>query len=68
MINLESDSLIDTRSAAQLLAMSEDTLKAWRTRKVGPPYRKINGAVRYVRSELEAYLEEVRVNPSNKED
>lgn len=62
MVDLHEDELLDTRAAAQLLAMSEITLKKWRTRRVGPPYRKIGGAVRYVRSELESFLEDSLIN------
>jgi predicted DNA-binding transcriptional regulator AlpA len=33
------------------------TLQGWRTRKKGPPYRKVSGTlVRYNRSEFEAWL------------
>ena len=38
--------------------ISARTLQGWRTRKKGPPYRKVNGTlVRYDRAEFERWLD-----------
>jgi len=36
-----------SRDTADFLRLSEQTLANWRWRGCGPPYLKINGAVRY---------------------
>lgn len=36
-----------SRETADFLRLSEQTLANWRWRGCGPPYLKINGAVRY---------------------
>ena len=35
------------RETAELLGLSEQTLANWRWRGCGPPFQKLNGAVRY---------------------
>lgn len=57
MVDLRQDKLLDTRGASRLLGLSEDTMKAWRSRKKGPPYVMVEGAVRYLLTDLEDYLE-----------
>jgi len=56
-----SNQYLDTRSAARFLSVSEDTLRAWRSRKKGPAYTKVEGAVRYSINDLEEYLSAHRV-------
>lgn len=36
-----------TREAAHFLKLAEQTLANWRWRGCGPPFEKLNGAVRY---------------------
>lgn len=38
---------LNTRETAEFLNLSEQTLANWRWRGCGPPYLKLNGAVRY---------------------
>ena len=47
--------------AAIFLGVKRQTLRNWRYRGVGPPYLKLEGAIRYAESDLEAYLEGCRV-------
>ena len=49
--------------AARALGLSIFTLNKWRSRKIGPAYIKLGGAVRYRKSDLLAFLEESRVAP-----
>lgn len=42
--------------AAKLLGKAESTLARERCRGTGCPYLKINGKVRYLRADVEAYL------------
>ena len=44
-----SSSLLDTRAAAEYLALSPRTLEKWRTRGIGPAFSRIGGGVRGVR-------------------
>ncbi|QLG87070.1 helix-turn-helix domain-containing protein [Chitinibacter bivalviorum] len=46
---------ITPTEAAKLLGKAESTLASERSRGVGCPYLKINGKVRYLRSDVEAY-------------
>jgi predicted DNA-binding transcriptional regulator AlpA len=39
------------------LGLSIPTLARWRMEGVGPRYRKLGGAVRYTRGDIEAYIE-----------
>jgi hypothetical protein len=36
--------LLSTRAAAIYLALSDETLRSWRRRGIGPPYLKVEGA------------------------
>ncbi|MEO7470140.1 MAG: helix-turn-helix domain-containing protein [Sphingobium limneticum] len=46
----------DTRAAAALLGLAEQTLRKLRTTGGGPPFVKLGRAVRYRPSDLEAWL------------
>lgn len=50
--------LIGEKEAARILGFSPRTLQKWRSRGDGPPFLKISsrGAVRYRRSDLEAWV------------
>jgi hypothetical protein len=45
----------DTRDAAAYLGMGKWTLEAWRVRGKGPMFHKYGRAVRYYKSDLDAY-------------
>lgn len=42
---------------AELLNVSVHTLRGWRQKKLGPPYAKVGGLVRYRRAEVEKWLD-----------
>jgi excisionase family DNA binding protein len=42
--------------AADYLGLSVATLRAWRLARKGPPYVQLGRAIRYRRSDLDAYL------------
>jgi predicted DNA-binding transcriptional regulator AlpA len=44
---LNSDAILDTREAADLLGLSTSHLKHLRVRGDGPPYSRLGGAIRY---------------------
>ncbi len=48
----------DEKGAAKLLKMQELTVRTWRSRGKGPPYVKINGAVRYFKSSIVKWMRE----------
>ena len=56
-INLDDEILMDTRSAASYLSLSEASLIQMRVRKTGPAYLKIGGkSVRYTQNDLDAFV------------
>ena len=50
--------LLNTAQAAELLGVKKNTLEIWRYEKKGPKFRKVGALVRYVESDLLAYLDE----------
>ena len=52
--------LLRTEQVAELLNLTPKALEAWRWRRMGPPWFKLRGAVRYRASELSAWLERQR--------
>lgn len=57
--------LLSNSEAAEFLGMSPDTLARWRWAGIGPAYLKIGRSIKYRRADLEAFLNESRVNPRN---
>ncbi len=51
------ESLMDTRQAAAYLSVSVRCVEQWRFKKRGPRYVKIEGSVRYRRSDLDDFME-----------
>jgi predicted DNA-binding transcriptional regulator AlpA len=72
MVNREASSLMNEFAAASLIGMSVSFLRAGRSRGIlgagtpPPPHRKIGKTVRYSREELTAWLDERRVDPSDR--
>ena len=58
--NDESDRLHKEVWAADFLDVKVATLRRWRWSGDGPPFIKLNGAVRYRRSDLEAHIQAQR--------
>ena len=55
---------LDATDAAIYLGLSPNTLARWRCEKANLPYHKIGGAIRYKRSDLDAFAETHRVSVS----
>jgi len=49
--------LYGTLEAAEILGVKPNTLEGWRTRGVGPRFRKIGSLVKYSENDLEDYIE-----------
>lgn len=49
--------------AAQLLGLSPQTLRNWRTQRKGPPYVKLGRAIRYHLEDLRDYIASRRIVP-----
>mgnify|MGYP001608919754 CR=1 FL=1 len=45
-----------TEETAKILGIQKNTLEGWRTRGVGPKFRKIGSLVRYTEGDVEDYL------------
>ena len=54
--------LMCTKQAADYLKVSYRTLQNWRSAKVGPPYNRIGGLIRYRQSDLDEFV--VTVKPT----
>lgn len=50
-------SLLNEHDVARITGMSVATVRRWRLFRQGPPYRKLNSAVRYSATELIAWIE-----------
>lgn len=64
----QEDHLLTTDQAAELLAVSAETMKWWRGPKVrrGPPFIRVEGRIRYRLPDLEKYLDEKTVRPERR--
>lgn len=51
------EQFFDPKGLAEYLGVDLGTVYNWNYRKVGPPAIKINGVVRYRRSDVEKWLE-----------
>lgn len=49
--------LLTTIEVAKILGARPNTIEGWRTRGVGPKFRKVGSLVRYAETDVEAYLE-----------
>jgi len=65
MVRLDKDELLDTKAVAQMLRCSDRSLANWRVRGGGPRFAKVGKCCRYLRSDVEAWVESrLRVNTS----
>lgn len=66
---INDDPLFDTHDAAKILGVSDDLLKKWRQRNRGPHYVQYgqSGPVRYLLSDLKAYIAAHEVRPGNEQ-
>jgi len=58
---------LNERQAAEYLGLAWRTMQGLRLRRQGPAYLKIGGRVRYLVSDLDAYLASCRVVPERRE-
>jgi excisionase family DNA binding protein len=58
--------LLTEQIAAELLHLKKQTLRAWRVRRKGPPFYKLNGRILYKREDLEAWIEQCRIVPGER--
>lgn len=49
--------LLRTRDVAELLGIAEQTLALWRGQGRGPPFVRIESAIRYPEDQLQRYLQ-----------
>lgn len=54
--------LMSTRDLCEYLAIPEATLIDWRYKRTGPPFHRIGGAVRYTRTDVDAWLKRQRIS------
>ncbi len=57
----EEDALINEKAAAKRLDVKPQTMSVWRHKGIGPPYVKIQNAVRYIPKRLDEYIEDQTV-------
>jgi hypothetical protein len=51
----ESIEWINEREVGRLTGRSHRTVQAWRNTRVGPPYHKVEGTIRYNKAEVLAW-------------
>ena len=49
--------LLTETQVAAITGLAVSTLRNWRSKRIGPPYRKLGGAVRYDADKLTAWIE-----------
>lgn len=49
---------VSPKRLARVLDVKESTLERWRVIGIGPPFRKLNGAVRYALDEVEQWVQQ----------
>ncbi|MGC2853841.1 helix-turn-helix domain-containing protein [Novispirillum sp. DQ9] len=54
-----TSSLLTPKEVASILRVSEKTLKNWRSLRLGPPFIKVGGVVRYRRRSVDRWLEQI---------
>jgi len=62
-MNLD-DVMLNTDEAARFIGARASTMDMWRHRGRGPRYLKVGAMIKYKRSDFEAYLKLVTVEPA----
>ncbi len=60
--------LLDNNQAADFLGLGRRTLENWRVRGDGPRFLRVGRAIRYARSDLEAWLDTRRFRSTSEAD
>lgn len=55
MLNIQQDTL-DNTAAAETIGVAPSTLNTWRSRGKGPKFVRIAGRIRYIKTDLAAWL------------
>lgn len=55
-MNLNYQKLLDAEEVAKILGVKKNTIRAWRAKKIGPPFIKILKTIRYRREDVEDFL------------
>jgi hypothetical protein len=63
-LKVKSDPLLTEAQAAEKIIAEKATLTKWRARGRGPAYLKLSGKIRYLLSDLEAFIKSSRVDPA----
>lgn len=61
----ETPRFVTDREAAAILGFSLQTVRNWRWKRVGPPYRVKNRSIRYEVSEILAWMNEGKITPED---
>jgi predicted site-specific integrase-resolvase len=60
--------LLTTEQASEILTIAVKTLERWRCQGKGPTYLKVEGAVRYLQTDLFDYIDACRTSTNNGSD
>jgi predicted DNA-binding transcriptional regulator AlpA len=60
----QKSEILNTQEAAHYIGLTEYALIGWRYKRTGPPYIKIGRRIMYRRSDLNDFLEQRRIDPS----
>lgn len=63
---VEQTTLLNEKQAAKFLGKSPMTLTKWRFRNRGPAYLKTCGSISYTLADLQAFLSQSRIVPSER--
>jgi predicted DNA-binding transcriptional regulator AlpA len=55
-----NDKMLTDEEVSKFLAVSINTVRSWRRKKVGPPWHKVQRSVRYRESEIIEWVEKQR--------
>ena len=69
MVSVAENNLLKTTDVARLLGISGSTLRAWRSRGVGPRFYQINGRngmVKYHLQDVMTWLDGFAIDPARK--
>lgn len=56
LLNIKNDTW-DVVGAAEVIGCSPNTLNSWRSRQKGPKYIRIAGRIRYLKTDVQEWLE-----------
>ena len=61
----KQNNVLTEKPAAIYVGVSVQTFRNWRHLRKGPKYLKIGRSVRYQRCDLDAFLDQCRIDPEN---